>query len=322
MSWRSHRANTATSPANVIALASARRAAELLGQSPLLPALPPLSGGLLSLEFGAGVDRLVGPVLQVTDQRPEFVPRRKDITAAGDPGQGLLRPGAEPRGEIGEGGLGIKTAVDQLEQAHPPGVRVAVFFLAEQGAGGGLGVDADEDRATGLEDLVIGTDADAGQVLAIVDLAGGGDGLLHDVVSRPHGEVVIEEVAEQLGDAAERAVTDEDQSEDEWADPGLSDREVKEHPVVPGGWFRGESVIEGLLGLVGLVVDELAADLVLLGELGDGGGAGECVESESLTLGRGQILGGAESRSVEGLGTVGECMMDEHVCFLRRLGVR
>ena len=246
----------------------------------------------------------------------------KDITAAGDPGQGLLMSGAEPRGESGEGGLGIKTAVDQLEQARPPGVRVAVFFLAEQVAVGGLGVDADEDRATGLEDLVIGTAADSGQVLALVDLAGGGDGLLHDVVSRPHGEVGIEEVAEQLGDAAERAVTEEDQSEDELADPGLSDREVEEPPVVPGGWFRGEGVIEGLLGLVGLVVDELAADLMLLGELGDGGGAGECVESESLTLGRGQIRGGAVSRSVEGLGTVGACMMDEHVCFLLRLGVR
>ena len=115
----------------------------------------------------------------------------KDITAAGDPGQGLLMSGAEPRGESGEGGLGIKTAVDQLEQVPPPGVRVAVFFLAEQVAVGGLGVDADEDRATGLEDLVIGTAADSGQVLALVDLAGGGDGLLHDVVSRPHGEACL-----------------------------------------------------------------------------------------------------------------------------------
>jgi hypothetical protein len=134
--------------------------------------------------------------------------------------------------------------------------------------------------------------------------------------------VEIEEVAEQLGDAAERTVTDEDQGEDELADPGLGDREVEEHPVVSGGWFRGEGVIDGLLSLLGLVVDELAADLVLLGELGDGCGARECVESESLSLGRGQILGGAGIRSVEGLGTVGECMIDEHVCFLLRLGVR
>jgi len=110
--------------------------------------------------------------------------------------------------------------------------------------------------------------------------------------------------------------------EDELADPSLSDREVEEHPVVPGGWFRGEGVIEGLLGLLGLVVDELAADLVLLCELRDGCGAGERVESKPLSLGRGQILGRTGRRRGEGLRTVGECMMHEHVCFLLRLGVR
>jgi hypothetical protein len=96
-------------------------------------------------------------------------------------------------------------------------------------------VDADEDRASGLEDLVIGTAADAGQVLAQVDRTCGGDGLVDDVVDRADGGVVIEEVAEQFGDAAERTVSDEDQSEDELADPGLGDREVEEDPVVSGG---------------------------------------------------------------------------------------
>jgi hypothetical protein len=159
-----------------------------------------------------------------------------------------------------------------------------MLFLAEQVAVGGLGIDADEDGATGLEDLVIGPDADSGQVLALVDLTGGGDGLLDDVVHRPHGEVVIEEVAEQFSDAAERTVSDEDQGEDELADPGLGDREVEEHPVVTGGCFRVESVVEGLLSLVGLVVDELATDLMLLGDSRDGCGAGERVEGEALSF--------------------------------------
>ena len=79
-------------------------------------------------------------------------------------------------------------------------------------------------------------------------------------------------------------------------------------------------MIESQLSLVGLVVDELAADLVLLGELRDGCGAGEGVESESLSLGRGEGFGRAGSRSVEGLRGVSGCMMDEHVCFLLRLG--
>ena len=158
--------------------------------------------------------------------------------------------------------------------------------------------------------------------MAIVDLTGGVDGLLDDVVNRPHGEVVIEEVAEQFGDATERTVSDEDQGEDELADPGLGDREVEEDAVVSGGWFRGEGVIEGLLSLVGLVVEELAADVMVLGDSREGCGADERVEGEALSLGGVQLLGGAGRRGVEGLGTVGGCMMDEHVCFLLRLGVR
>src|SRR6476659_3830381 len=97
--------------------------------------------------------------------------------------------------------------------------------------------------------------------------------------------MVIEEVAKQFGDAPERRVGDEDQGEDELADPGLGDREVEEDPVVAGGWWRVEGVIEGLLSLVGLVVDELAADLLLPGDSREGCGADEGVEGEALPLG-------------------------------------
>jgi hypothetical protein len=107
--------------------------------------------------------------------------------------------------------------------------------------------------------------------------------------------VEIEEVAEQFGDAAERTVADQDQGEDELADPGLGDREVEEDAVVAGGSVGGEGVLEGLLGLVGLVVDEFATDVVLPGELSDGCGAGESIESELLSLGRGESFGRAGS---------------------------
>jgi hypothetical protein len=132
--------------------------------------------------------------------------------------------------------------------------------------------------------------------------------------------VEIEEVAEQFGDAAERTVADQDEGEDELADPGLGDREVEEDAVASGGWVVGEGVVERLLGLVGLVVDELAADLVLLGELRERCGVGESVEGQLLSLGPCESFGGAVSRSVEGLRDVKECMMSEHVCFLLRLG--
>src|SRR4051812_43895133 len=61
---------------------------------------------------------------------------------------------------------------------------------------------------------------------------------------------------------------------------------------------------------------------MLLGDSRKGCGAVERVEGEALSLGGAQTLGRAGSRGVEGLGTVGECMMDEHVCFLLRPGVR
>src|SRR5207249_3238797 len=83
-----------------------------------------------------------------------------------------------------------------------------------------------------------------------------------------------------------------------------------------------EGVIEGLLRLVGLVVEELAADLLLPGDSREGSGAGERIEGESLSLGGAELLGGAGRRGIERSGTVGGGMMDEHVCFLLRLGVR
>jgi hypothetical protein len=92
--------------------------------------------------------------------------------------------------------------------------------------------------------------------------------------------------------------------------------------VVAAGSVGGEGVIEGLSCLVGLVVDELAADLMLLGELSDGSGASEDVQRQSLSLRRGESFGRAGGRTVEGFRGVRECMMDEHVCFLLRLGVR
>jgi hypothetical protein len=119
-------------------------------------------------------------------------------------------------------------------------------------------------------------------------------------VDRAHGEVEIEEVAEQFGDAAERTVADQDKGEDKLADPGLGDREVEEDAVASGGWVVGEGVVERLLGLVGLVVDELTADLVLLGELRERCGVGESVEGQLLSLSRCESFGGAGSRSVEG----------------------
>jgi hypothetical protein len=142
----------------------------------------------------------------------------------------------------------------------------------------------------GLEDLVVGADADAGEVLTVVVAAGRGHGTVDDVVDDAQGEGVVEEVAEQFVDAAQRAVADEDQAEGQLVQPSLGDGKVKEDGAVLG--VRVEGVSEGLLRFVGLLVDELAADVMGGGEVADGLCAGEGVEGQMLALVRRESFGG------------------------------
>ena len=153
--------------------------------------------------------------------------------------------GAEPAAGVGDGGLGGEAPVDQLQQAHAPGVGVAMVLQAQQVAVGRGGIDAHEDRVAGLEDLVMGPDADAGQVVRSVDRPGRFDGAVDDVVDRPQGDLAVEEVAEQFDDAPVRAVADQDQGQDQLAQPGLGDRQVEED--VLGRRCRVEGVVRACL---------------------------------------------------------------------------
>ncbi len=144
--------------------------------------------------------------------------------------------------------------------------------------------------ATRLEDLVVGPDADGGEILLGVDAASGGDGLVQDVMDGPHGQREVEEVVQEFGDAAEGTVANEGESEDELPQPRLGDRKPKEEW---GGLVarRGEGMVQGVMRLLELLVDELTADLLLAGQFGDGL-AGQGVEGELLAcLGRQQACG-------------------------------
>jgi hypothetical protein len=113
-----------------------------------------------------------------------------------------------------------------------------------------------------------------------VVLAGGRDRGVDHVVDRPEGDRAVEQVAEQFDDAAVGTVTEQGQGEDQLLEPGLGDWQGEED-VVRRRW--GEGLVEGVLGLGGLLVDELAADLVLAGEVSDGL-SGEGVEGQVQTL--------------------------------------
>ena len=82
----------------------------------------------------------------------------------------------------------------------------------------------------------------------------------------------------------------------------------------------GEGVIESLLSLAGLLIDELAADSVFVGEAAEGLCSSEGIEGEKLTLLRVEAVGGA--RSVGGKGPLARAggRMVAHVCFLLMTG--
>src|SRR6185312_2868813 len=167
-------------------------------------------------------------------------------------------------------------------QIQGPGLAVTVSLLAELVAEQRASVDADQHGLSALKDLVVGTDAYAGQVVATVDLASVCDGGVDDVVNRSEGDGVAQTIAEDLNDTAIRAARDQDQGEDELAQPSLGDGQVEEDLLGLGLGFEG--LVESLVCDVGLPVDELSADLELSGQRGDRSGAGEGVNCQSLAL--------------------------------------
>ena len=69
-----------------------------------------------------------------------------------------------------------------------------MILQAQQVAIGRSRVDAHKHRVAGLENLVVGTNPDAGQITAPADRLGRFHGAAHVA----QGNVVIEEIAEQL----------------------------------------------------------------------------------------------------------------------------
>jgi hypothetical protein len=68
-------------------------------------------------------------------------------------------------------------------------------------------------------------------------------------------------------------VADQDQAKGQLLEPGFGDRQMEENPVgVRVG--RCKSIVQSVFGLGSLLVDKLAADVVVVGELGDRARAG------------------------------------------------
>src|SRR5207245_8577919 len=99
-------------------------------------------------------DRVVSTIFQVSDDRYDLVEGMKDIAATRDAGHGQFLACADAAAEIGDGGVGSKAALLQLEQAVGPGVGIAVLFAVEEKEVGGSDVGAHQHGLAILEDLI------------------------------------------------------------------------------------------------------------------------------------------------------------------------
>ena len=82
---------------------------------------------------------------------------------------------------------------------------------------------------------------------------------------RAQCDAPVQEVAEQFDDGPIRGMTNQHQCQDQLAQPRLGDRKVKENIRVLR--LRMERLTQRLTGRVGLLVEELAADLMFPGQV-------------------------------------------------------
>jgi hypothetical protein len=116
---------------------------------------------------------------------------------------------------------------------------------------------------------------------------------LKHVVNRANADGHTQQIAQELDNAAIRAVADQRQPDDHLAQPGPGDRQLKQHRIVPCG--RRESVIQRRLGFVGLLIDELAAHPVPDRQIADCRRPRQRQNRQVLTLTLGQPRGPANA---------------------------
>ena len=144
-------------------------------------------------------------------------------------------------------------------------------------------------------------------------------GIQEDGVDRADRDRIIEHVAEQLPDAADRTVADQGQAEDHLPQPSLGHRQVEEHLVIVALGGR-KGLVERLFGLGGLLVHELATDLVLLRQSADRFRSCQGLEGQAPPLPRLHRFGRTENRVLGLPADLQNVTMGHHVCFLHETG--
>ena len=176
-----------------------------------------------------------------------------------------------------------------IQQMDPPGVGVAMRLRSQQIAVGRVGINAGQHGLSTVEDLIVQAHPNARQILLLVDGASLLRGQLKHIMDSADADGHAQQVAQELDNAATRTVADQRQPDDHLAQPDPGDRQLKQNRIVPCG--RRESVIQRCLGLMGLLVDELAAHPVPGCQVADRRRSRQRQNSQVLTLTLGQPCG-------------------------------
>jgi hypothetical protein len=118
---------------------------------------------------------------------------------------------------------------------HAPGIGVAMLRRDQKVAVCRRGIDAGQHRRRPLKDLVMQAHANARQVLVMVDEAGLPRDRLKQVVNGAHTDGHTQEITQELGDAAIRAVADQRKRDNHLTQPRFGDRQLEQRFVFRRG---------------------------------------------------------------------------------------
>ena len=156
-----------------------------------------------------------------------------------------------------------------------------------------MGVNAHQDRVVAVEDFVMQSNPNLGEVLGLLDVCGALSSGLMQVVYATHADGDDQNVAHEFHHATVGAVANECEGKSDLVQPRFGHREVEQDIIITSRW--GECLFQRELSLCLLLVDKLAADHILSGEVADVGSTGQRLNGQLDALGR-KELGRRKSR--------------------------
>src|SRR5580658_10731122 len=139
------------------------------------------------LEIFASFHGLICLVFQEGINFPDLLLGVKNIAAARGVWQGSCLSGTQAAARIGDDSIRGEAAILQFQEPHAPGIGIAMSFLAQQVAVGGIRIQAGEHGDAALENFVVKADANGAEILSVVVLASRRDDAADDVVNGADG---------------------------------------------------------------------------------------------------------------------------------------